>query len=55
MTYEKLLEIDKNSEKLFKFIDGEIYSQASPSTIHQDILGNLFFEFKSHKVLLPFI
>lgn len=47
-TYEEFLGIDKNSEAALEYIDGEIYNQASPSTIHQTVSINLAVEFKTY-------
>ncbi len=44
ITYEEFLKLDKGDD-LLEFIDGYIYSQASPSTRHQRILTNLSTEF----------
>jgi len=37
ISFEEFLEIDSKSDELMEFIDGNIYLQASPSTIHQRI------------------
>lgn len=42
MTYEEFLEIDKGSQENLEFIDGILFNQASPSTEHQRIVGELF-------------
>lgn len=47
-TWEEFLELDKNSEEYFEYVDGEIYNHASPSTIHQKISVNLTAEFRNY-------
>jgi hypothetical protein len=44
-TYEEFLELSENSEERYEYIDGEIYLLASPKTLHQKILGDLYFAF----------
>lgn len=44
ITYEEFVLVDKGDE-LLEFIDGFIFSQASPSTEHQRVLTNLSTEF----------
>jgi prevent-host-death family protein len=46
-TYEEFLELTNSSEERFEYIDGEIYWMASPKTIHQQALGELYFVFAS--------
>ncbi|MDF2984783.1 MAG: hypothetical protein K0R50_293 [Eubacterium sp.] len=41
-TYEEFLQISENSDERFEYINGEIYLQASPKAVHQQILGELF-------------
>lgn len=48
LTYEEFLEIDKNSDEMLEFIDGEIINQASPSTAHQKASVNFTVEFKNY-------
>jgi prevent-host-death family protein len=38
VSYEEFLEISRNSEERYEYIDGEIYLLASPKTTHQKIL-----------------
>lgn len=45
ISYEEFLELTENSEKRYEYIDGEVYLLASPKTIHQKILGELFILF----------
>lgn len=42
VTYEEFLRISENSDERYEYIDGEIYLMASPKTIHQQILGELY-------------
>ena len=44
VTFEEFLKIDEKSEEQLEYIDGVIYSQASPSTFHQIIVSNLSSE-----------
>lgn len=56
-TYEEFLKITKDIERA-EFIDGEIILQATPTLQHQNIVGNLLFEFKQYfkgKTCKPFI
>lgn len=46
-TYDEFLEITKDIERA-EFIDGEILLQATPTLQHQNIIGNLLFEFKQY-------
>ncbi len=41
-TYEEFLKLTENSDERYEYIDGEIYLLASPKTIHQMILGELY-------------
>jgi len=41
-TYEEFLELTKDSEERYEYIDGEIYLLASPKTKHQQALTELF-------------
>jgi prevent-host-death family protein len=41
-SYEDFLELQKESEERYEYIDGEIYLQASPKTTHQIALTELF-------------
>ncbi|MBA1334037.1 MAG: hypothetical protein HPY66_1521 [Firmicutes bacterium] len=41
-SYEEFLELTKNSEERYEYIDGEIYLLASPKTAHQVALTELF-------------
>lgn len=43
--YEEFLELTENSEERYEYIDGEIYLLASPKTLHQKILGELYYNF----------
>jgi Uma2 family endonuclease len=56
-TYAEFLEITKDMERA-EFIEGHIILQATPTLQHQDIVGNLLFEFKKYfkgKTCKPFI
>lgn len=56
-TYKEFLEITKDVERA-EFIDGEIILQSTPTLQHQNIIGNLLFEFKKYfnnKNCKPFI
>lgn len=58
ITYSEFLELDKNSEQLMEYIDGEVYLQASPSTVHQRIsrkLSTIFDLYFSGKTCEPFV
>lgn len=58
ITYSEFLELDKNSEQLMEFIDGEVFLQASPSTGHQRIsrkLTTIFDLYFSGKTYEPFV
>lgn len=44
-TYAEFLELTKDTEARFEYIDGEIYLQASPKTPHQTTVGELFVQF----------
>ncbi|MCX7950919.1 MAG: Uma2 family endonuclease [Clostridiales bacterium] len=58
-TYEEFLEITKD-EKYAEFINGEIFLHATPTLIHQHIVGRLYAKFleyfeKKQNDCLPFI
>lgn len=58
MTYEAFIEMDQQTDERLEFIDGEVFLQASPSTRHQSIVGEIFTAFKSFfkgKSCVPFI
>ena len=58
ITYSEFLELDKNSEQLMEFIDGDVFLQASPSTGHQRIsrkLTTIFDLYFSGKTCEPFV
>jgi prevent-host-death family protein len=48
MSYEDFLKLNKNTEKRYEFIDGEVYLIASPKTIHQRLLGDLHILFHDY-------
>lgn len=41
-SYEEFLELTKDNEERYEYIDGEIYWQASPRIAHQTASGHLF-------------
>lgn len=47
-TYEEFLELTRNEENRYEYIDGEIYLLASPRTGHQYAAGMLFGLFFNH-------
>lgn len=58
ITYEEFLVMDKNSEERLEYMYGEVFLQASPTTSHQRILGEIFYEFRNFfkgKPCEPFI
>lgn len=44
-SFEEFMELRNNTDERIEYIDGQIYFLASPKTIHQIALGNLFAEF----------
>jgi len=44
-TYEEFLELTKDTEERYEYIDGEIYALASPKTAHQAALTEIFVRF----------
>lgn len=47
-TYEEFLDLDNKTEEQLELIDGVIYNQSSPSTIHLSISVNLTAEFRNY-------
>ena len=47
-SYEEYLELTENSEDRYEYIDGEIYFLASPKTIHQNTLQELYIKFYNY-------
>lgn len=47
-SYEEYLELAKNSEGRYEYIDGEIYVLTSPKTIHQNTLQELYIRFYNY-------
>lgn len=47
-TFEEFLKLQKESEKRYEYIDGEIYLLASPKTTHQIALTELFVIFYNY-------
>ena len=57
ISFDEFLELDTKNDELMEFIDGEIYLQASPSTIHQRIsrkISTLFDVYFNGKECEPF-
>ncbi|MDW7658494.1 MAG: type II toxin-antitoxin system prevent-host-death family antitoxin [Bacillota bacterium] len=46
-TYEEFLELTQSSDDRFEYIDGVIYAMASPKTVHQKALGEMYYVFAS--------
>lgn len=46
VSYEEFLMISEQSEGRMEYIDGEIIMQTSPSSFHQEVVGNLYFLLK---------
>lgn len=58
VTFEEFLKIDSESKDQLEYIDGIIYNQASPSTMHQRIVTRLTGEFGNYfrgKKCEPFV
>lgn len=53
VSYEEFMEIYQNSELRMEFINGEIVLLSSPSSFHQDIVGNIFVEFRKFLKGMP--
>ena len=43
--YEEFLALTEGNEKRYEYIDGEVYLLASPKTIHQKVLGEMYILF----------
>lgn len=48
ITYEEFLQIDSNTEEYLEYVDGQVYNQASPSTIHQRVSVNFTAELRNY-------
>lgn len=48
ISFEEFIEMDKTSDEYLEYIDGQIYNQASPSTLHQRISVNFTAEFRNY-------
>lgn len=46
LSYKEFLDIEKESDECLEYIDGQVFNQASPSTMHQKISVNFTAEFK---------
>ena len=58
VSYEEFLKISQDNNERYEYIDGEIYLLASPKTIHQKALGELFsifYNFFKGKKCTPMI
>ncbi|WP_240839423.1 type II toxin-antitoxin system prevent-host-death family antitoxin [Acidaminobacter sp. JC074] len=58
VSYEEFMEIAEKSEHRLEYLNGEIYQMASPSMTHQEVVGNIYFQFKllfRDKKCKPFI
>jgi prevent-host-death family protein len=60
-SYEEFLKLTENSDERYEYIEGEIYLLASPKTIHQKVLGEIYHTFynwfqgkKCRPMLAPF-
>lgn len=47
ISVEEYFKIRESSEELLEYIDGYVYMSPSPTTKHQRISGNLYFEMRS--------
>lgn len=57
-SFEEFLQLTKNNEERYEYIDGEIYLQASPKTAHQAALTELFgifYNWFQGKKCTPFV
>ncbi len=57
-SFEEFLELTKNSEERYEYIDGEIYLLASPKTAHQIALTELlviFYNWFQNKKCIPMV
>ncbi len=57
-TYEEFLELTKDSEERYEYIDGEIFLLSSPKNYHQLVLGEIygaFFIFFQGKTCIPMV
>ncbi|WP_055666477.1 Uma2 family endonuclease [Desnuesiella massiliensis] len=46
--FEEFLKMDGENDDLMEYIEDQVYLQASPSIIHQEISGNLFYALKNY-------
>ncbi len=44
-SHEEYLKLTESNDERYEYIDGEIYYLASPKTVHQKILGELYYIF----------
>jgi Uma2 family endonuclease len=47
-TADEYFKLTADTDELSELIDGEIVAMASPSTVHQDIVGGLYFAIRSY-------
>jgi len=58
LSFEEFIDMDRKNDKYMEFIEGQIYLQASPNTMHQRILRKLsaiFDNYFTGKECEPFI
>ncbi|SHH85073.1 Uma2 family endonuclease [Clostridium grantii] len=48
ISFEEFVKMDNSTEDSLEYIEGQIYLQASPSTVHQRISVNLTGEFRNY-------
>jgi prevent-host-death family protein len=48
VSYEEFMEIYEKSDLRMEFINGEIVLISSPNSFHQDIVGNMFTQFRNY-------
>lgn len=45
ISYQEFLKLTENNEERYEYVDGELYGIASPKSIHQKVLGELYILF----------
>lgn len=48
ISFQEFIELDKASDEYLEYIDGQVYNQASPLTLHQRISVNFTAEFRNY-------
>ena len=48
VSYEEFMEINEKSTERMEYLNGEIYLMSSPTSFHQDVLGNLHIIFSGY-------